>query len=142
MRWSGGRSGRFICTGARGTVVDLYEEKTVLEWVRQLPNLRFTAVLSEASTEEVEHEHRRTGWVHDAVLADYPNLGIVRCVCGRAAGDDRSDPGDVSGSGAHARIGCTSIRSTTHRVQRPSIAGRLRALTRRAAEKGAFSLPS
>jgi CDP-4-dehydro-6-deoxyglucose reductase len=56
---------------------DLYEEQAVLEWVRQHPNLRFTAVLSEASTEEVEHEHRRTGWVHDAVLADYPNLGAV-----------------------------------------------------------------
>ena len=54
---------------------DLYEEKTVLEWVRKFPNLSFTAVLSEASPEEAEHEHRRTGWVHDAVLADYPNLG-------------------------------------------------------------------
>lgn len=54
---------------------DLYEEQAVLEWVRQFPNLSFTAVLSEASTEEVEQEHRRTGWVHDAVLADYPNLG-------------------------------------------------------------------
>jgi CDP-4-dehydro-6-deoxyglucose reductase len=60
--------------GARHSV-DLYEEKAVLEWVRQFPNLSFTAVLSEASAEEVEHEHRRTGWVHDAVLADYPNLG-------------------------------------------------------------------
>jgi CDP-4-dehydro-6-deoxyglucose reductase len=60
--------------GARHSV-DLYEERTVLEWVRQFPNLRFTAVLSEANAEEVEHEHRRTGWVHEAVLADYPNLG-------------------------------------------------------------------
>ncbi len=60
--------------GARHSV-DLYEEQTVLEWVRQFPNLRFTAVLSEANAEEVEHEHRRTGWVHEAVLADYPNLG-------------------------------------------------------------------
>lgn len=56
---------------------DLYEEQTVLEWVKQHPNLSFTAVLSEANTEEIEHEHRRTGWVHDAVLADYPNLGAV-----------------------------------------------------------------
>lgn len=61
--------------GARHSL-DLYEEKTVLEWVRQFPNLSFTAVLSEASTEEVEHQHRRTGWVHEAVLADYPNLGM------------------------------------------------------------------
>ena len=56
---------------------DLYEEQTVLEWVKQHPNLRFTAVLSEANTEEIEHEHGRTGWVHDAVLADYPNLGAI-----------------------------------------------------------------
>jgi CDP-4-dehydro-6-deoxyglucose reductase, E3 len=54
---------------------DLYEETTVLDWVRQHPNLKFTAVLSEASFEEAEHDHRRTGWVHEAVLADYPNLG-------------------------------------------------------------------
>lgn len=54
---------------------DLYEERTVLDWVRRYPDLAFTAVLSEASTEEAEHEHRRTGWVHEAVLADYPNLG-------------------------------------------------------------------
>ena len=54
---------------------DLYEEQTVLEWTRQFPNLSFTAVLSEANTDEIEHEHRRTGWVHEAVLADYPNLG-------------------------------------------------------------------
>jgi CDP-4-dehydro-6-deoxyglucose reductase len=54
---------------------DLYEEQRVLEWVRRFPNLKFTAVLSEASAEEIEHGHRRAGWVHEAVLADYPNLG-------------------------------------------------------------------
>ncbi len=59
--------------GARHSV-DLYEEKAVLDWVRQFPNLKFTAVLSEASAEEVAAGHRRTGWVHEAVLADYPNL--------------------------------------------------------------------
>jgi CDP-4-dehydro-6-deoxyglucose reductase len=55
---------------------DLYEEKTVLEWVRRHPNLSFTAVLSEVSSEEADDPgHRRMGWVHEAVLADYPNLG-------------------------------------------------------------------
>jgi len=44
----------------------------VLEWVRRHPQLTFTAVLSEASAAEAAHH--RCGWVHEAVLADYPNL--------------------------------------------------------------------
>jgi CDP-4-dehydro-6-deoxyglucose reductase len=57
--------------GARHTQ-DLYEEELVLEWVRRHPQLRFTAVLSEASAAEAAHH--RGGWVHAAVLADYANL--------------------------------------------------------------------
>ncbi len=57
--------------GARH-VRDLYEEALVLEWTRQYPRLRFTAVLSEGSAAEAAHH--RTGWVHDAVLADHPSL--------------------------------------------------------------------
>jgi CDP-4-dehydro-6-deoxyglucose reductase len=53
--------------GARRDV-DLYEEQTVLDWAREFPNLRFTAVLSE------EGDYRRKGLVHEAVLADYPDL--------------------------------------------------------------------
>jgi CDP-4-dehydro-6-deoxyglucose reductase, E3 len=48
---------------------DLYEEAQVLEWIRRYPQLRFTAVLSEATGTEY-----RAGWVHEAVLADHPNL--------------------------------------------------------------------
>ena len=63
--------------GAR-QAVDLYEEALMLEWVRQYPQLRFTAVLSEATAEEMassgDAPHRRTGWVHEAVMADYPAL--------------------------------------------------------------------
>jgi CDP-4-dehydro-6-deoxyglucose reductase, E3 len=51
---------------------DIYEENLVLEWVRRYPHLSFTAVLSEASAAEAAHH--RVGWVHDAVLADYPDL--------------------------------------------------------------------
>ena len=51
---------------------DVYEQELVLEWVRRFPQLKFTAVLSEASA--VEATHHRVGWVHDAVLADYPDL--------------------------------------------------------------------
>ncbi len=57
--------------GARHTQ-DLYEEARVLEWVREHPRLRFTAVLSEATVAEAAHH--RVGFVHDAVLADYPDL--------------------------------------------------------------------
>src|SRR4051794_2127826 len=48
---------------------DLYEEALVLEWIRRYPQLRFTAVLSEANGTDY-----RAGWVHEAVLSDYPNI--------------------------------------------------------------------
>ena len=57
--------------GARHAA-DLYEEQRVLGWSRRHPQLTFTAVLSEATL--AESEHHRTGWVHDAVLADHPDL--------------------------------------------------------------------
>jgi len=57
--------------GARHTQ-DVYEEALVLEWLRRHPQLKFTAVLSEASAAEAAHH--RAGWVHEAVLADYPDL--------------------------------------------------------------------
>ena len=57
--------------GARHTR-DLYEEELVLGWVRAHPQLKFTGVLSEATAAEAAHH--RAGWVHEAVLADYPDL--------------------------------------------------------------------
>jgi CDP-4-dehydro-6-deoxyglucose reductase len=57
--------------GARHAA-DLYEEQRVLGWSRLNPQLTFTAVLSEAT--RAEARHHRTGWVHDAVLADHPEL--------------------------------------------------------------------
>jgi len=51
---------------------DVYEEAQVLEWVRRHPPFAFTAVLSEATAAEAAHH--RAGLVHDAVLADYPDL--------------------------------------------------------------------
>jgi len=51
---------------------DLYEEALVLEWVSRYPQLKFTAVLSEANAAEATH--RRVGLVHAAVLADHPQL--------------------------------------------------------------------
>ena len=57
--------------GARQTQ-DLYEEAQMLQWQQRFPQLTFTAVLSEAT--RTEATHHRTGWVHEAVLADHPQL--------------------------------------------------------------------
>ena len=57
--------------GARHAA-DLYEEEHVLGWTRSHPQLKFTAVLSETTLAAAAHQ--RTGWVHDAVLAEHPDL--------------------------------------------------------------------
>jgi len=54
--------------------VDLYEEALALDWARQYSNFSFTAVLSAATADDVTSEHRRLGWVHEAALADFPDL--------------------------------------------------------------------
>jgi len=54
---------------------DVYEEQRVLGWARAHSQLSFTAVLSEATAAEAAHH--RTGWVHDAVLADFPDLSAL-----------------------------------------------------------------
>lgn len=60
-----------FCWGARHPQ-DLYEETQVLEWTHRYPQLTFTAVLSEATRARAAHQ--RVGWVHEAVLADHPDL--------------------------------------------------------------------
>jgi CDP-4-dehydro-6-deoxyglucose reductase len=59
--------------GAR-QALDLYEESLVLDWVRAHPQLKFTAVLSEATSLDPSAPHHRLGWVHEAVQADHPSL--------------------------------------------------------------------
>jgi CDP-4-dehydro-6-deoxyglucose reductase len=51
---------------------DLYEEARVLGWTRDYPNLEFVPVLSAA--ESGTQWTGRTGFVHTAVLADFPRL--------------------------------------------------------------------
>jgi CDP-4-dehydro-6-deoxyglucose reductase len=51
---------------------DVYEEELALTWARRHPRFRFTAVLSESTATEAQHH--RLGWVHEAVLADHPDL--------------------------------------------------------------------
>jgi CDP-4-dehydro-6-deoxyglucose reductase, E3 len=58
--------------GARGPN-DIYEESLALAWTRRYPRFHFTSVLSESNATEAG-EHRRLGWVHEAALADHPDL--------------------------------------------------------------------
>ena len=51
---------------------DIYEQARVLDWVQRHPRLTFTAVLSEPTANEAAHS--RVGLVHEAVLADHPDL--------------------------------------------------------------------
>jgi CDP-4-dehydro-6-deoxyglucose reductase len=57
--------------GAR-QAIDLYEDALVRGWVAAFPRLRYTAVLSEATTTTAAHQ--RLGWVHEVVLAEYADL--------------------------------------------------------------------
>jgi len=57
--------------GARHAL-DLYEQPRMLEWAQRHAQLSFTAVLSEATTNEAAHG--RAGLVHEAVLADHRDL--------------------------------------------------------------------
>ena len=52
---------------------DVYEQDLVLAWTRQYPHFRFTVVLSDA-TARTAAPHQQLGWVHEAVLAEHPDL--------------------------------------------------------------------
>ena len=51
---------------------DLYLNELAESWAEKYPNFRYTPVLSEALPEDQWQGH--SGWVHQAVAADYPNL--------------------------------------------------------------------
>lgn len=57
--------------GARAQV-DLYLNMLPQRWLEEYPHFRYTPVLSEPRIED--HWKGRTGWVHEAVIADYPDL--------------------------------------------------------------------
>ncbi len=57
--------------GARAKV-DLYLDELPRRWIKEHPEFRYTPVLSEPRPEDDWQE--RTGWVHEAVAADYPDL--------------------------------------------------------------------
>ncbi|MEZ5458364.1 MAG: FAD-binding oxidoreductase [Steroidobacteraceae bacterium] len=57
--------------GARQPV-DVYEDSLLRRWADAHPRLRYTAVLSEATTTDAAHQ--RLGWVHEVVLREYPAI--------------------------------------------------------------------
>jgi CDP-4-dehydro-6-deoxyglucose reductase len=61
--------------GARARA-DLYLHELAQTWATQYPNLRYTPVLSAPLAADGPWEGR-TGWVHHAVTADYPDLSGV-----------------------------------------------------------------
>ncbi len=63
---------------------DLYRRDQVADWQNRLPDFRFVPVVSDALAED--DWSGRTGWVHLAVMADYPDLsGHQVYVCGAPA---------------------------------------------------------
>ena len=68
---NGSRRPIHLYWGARAQA-DLYEEAQVLGWLARYPQLKFTAVLSEASA--AHGAHQRLGWVHEAVLREQARL--------------------------------------------------------------------
>jgi CDP-4-dehydro-6-deoxyglucose reductase len=68
---TGGKRPLHLYWGARHEV-DLYEDAWVRERVERFPHFRYTPVLSMPVGEEASRH--RTGLVHEAVLADYPDL--------------------------------------------------------------------
>jgi CDP-4-dehydro-6-deoxyglucose reductase len=57
--------------GARARA-DLYLDELPRRWEEEYPNFRYTPVLSEPRPED--SWEGRTGWVHEAIAADYPDL--------------------------------------------------------------------
>ncbi len=51
---------------------DLYMDDTVQQWVKQYPNLTYTAVLSDPMEED--NWQGETGYVHESVVRHYPDL--------------------------------------------------------------------
>jgi len=63
------------------TLADMYAPELPERWARELPGFRFIPVLSEATVEE--GWTGRTGFVHQAVIDDYPDLsGVQVYACG------------------------------------------------------------
>jgi CDP-4-dehydro-6-deoxyglucose reductase len=52
---------------------DLYRDEIAQQWASEIPDFRYVPVVSEAQPED--QWTGRTGFVHQAVLEDFPRLG-------------------------------------------------------------------
>ena len=66
---------------------DLYLHELALGWEKQHANFHYTPVLSEPKAED--RWTGRRGWVHEAVVSDYPDLSGHEVYYERAAADDQ-----------------------------------------------------
>ena len=70
---------------------DLYLGELPRQWAREHDNFTFVPVLSDPAPED--HWTGRTGLVHEAILADFPNLGGYQVyACGSAAMVEAAHP--------------------------------------------------
>jgi len=51
---------------------DLYLDELPKKWAKYLPHFHFVPVFSEPATDSDQSENMRTGYVHDAVIEDFP----------------------------------------------------------------------
>ena len=70
---SGVRTGRSTSTGVRARRRTFTRRSSVLEWARRYPRLALHRG-AVAGRSAMTASHHRLGWVHEAVLADYPDL--------------------------------------------------------------------
>ena len=71
---TGGQRPLWVYWGARG-MVDLYQDAWLIDQTRRFPNLTYVPVLSNAGADAPAR--LRTGNVHTAVLADFPDLSTL-----------------------------------------------------------------
>jgi len=105
------------------TRADLYQHEAALELARELPQLRYVPVLSEALPSD--HWTGRTGLVHEAVMADLPDLsGHQVYACGTPAMVDAARRDFVERCGLpqdefHADAFLSAADKTTGTAARP-----------------------
>jgi len=55
---------------------DLYRHAQLLDWAKRYPHFSYTPVLSDPASGDLAAGAFRTGWVHEAIISDHPQLGM------------------------------------------------------------------
>lgn len=93
---------------------DLYLADLPRRWEAEHPNFRFVPVLSEPRPED--HWTGRTGLVHEAILADYPDLSAHQIyACGSTAMVEAAHPAFVARGLKEDDCFADAFRLTAHR---------------------------